>query len=155
MDQNLEFLKDLLGSKTIDALAGPLLCQSGSSIPLDPSTPSGPPGSPAPSGPTSPFLQSPRPKRAIEETKNPTEMSPEVSQKDSPEKEADTVPDSETDSLKNPNMQTQNCNVVAEGSSLESLYELRRSQLLNKRSRPAGLRQKVKRYYGRNVHNKH
>ena len=39
---------------------------------------------------------------------------PKNAQKESLEKKADVVLDSETDSLKNPNMQTQNYNVVAE-----------------------------------------
>ena len=49
------------------------------------------------------WTRSPGPKQAIEESKNPTEMIPEVSQKDSPETEADVVSDSETDSWKYPN----------------------------------------------------
>ena len=66
--------------------------------------------------------------------------------------QADVVSDSETDSSKNSNMQTQSCNVI--------LNDIRRSQRLNKRdylpvsgdgSCPA--KEKVKRCNTRNVHN--
>ena len=53
---------------------------------------------------------------------------PRNAQKDSLEKEADVVLDSETDSLKNPNMQTQNCKVVATRLSSESMNEIRKNQ---------------------------
>ena len=160
MDQNLEFLKGVPGTKAKDAHAGPQPSPSGPQVPFDLSAHGIPPPPPpnddldpstSPVGPSSGPSGSPAPS-ATEETQNPTEMPPEVSEKDSPEKEADVVSDSETDSSKNSNMQTQSCNVI--------LNDIRRSQRLNKRdylpvsgdgSRPA--KEKVERCNTRNVHN--
>ena len=162
VNKNLEFWKDVPGTKAIDALAGPQPCPSGPQVPFDLSAHGIPPPPPpnddldpstSPVGPSSGPSGSPAPS-ATEETQNPTEMPPEVSQKDAPEKEPDVVSDSETDSSKNPNMQTRNCSVVLQGTSSESMNDIRRSQRLNKRGGSRSAEEKVERYNTRNVHNK-